>query len=303
VVLPESTHTVNHEMTEYSNGPETDDRVPGRIGSYEIDHLLGEGGMGKVYRAHDAAGGAVALKVVKDDFARDPVFRRRFQREASIASKVRHANVVPVLSTGEDDGVPYMAQRYVEGISLDNKLRRDGPLMVADAVRMCMDVAAGLEALWLEDMVHRDVKPGNILLDCDRAYITDFGLAKDNQGSVLTLPGQAVGSIDYMAPEQIRGEAVGPATDIYALGCVMYESLCGRPPFGSAQGMRVLWAHLQDDPPDPCQRRSDLSPGFAQALMRALEKDPAARPSSASTYATMLADAAYLAPDSLSAAR
>src|SRR5947209_19922403 len=119
-------------------------------------------------------------------------------------------------------------------------------------VKVCDEVAAGLEALWAAGMVHRDVKPGNILLDQDGvAHLTDFGLAKDSQGSLLTLPGQALGSMDYMAPEQIRGEKVTAATDIYALGCVMWECLQGKPPFADRQGMRVLWAHLQDPPPDP----------------------------------------------------
>jgi serine/threonine-protein kinase len=154
-------------------------------------------------------------------------------------------------------------------------------------------VAAGLEALWGAGMVHRDVKPANILLDATgRAYITDFGLAKDTQGSLLTLPGQALGSMDYMAPEQIRGEQVGAATDIYALGCVMYECMCGRPPFAEVQGMRILWAHLQDPPPDPRSVRADIPERFSQTLLVALNKDAAARPQTAGEYARLLADAA-----------
>jgi serine/threonine-protein kinase len=201
--------------------------------------------------------------------------------------------VVPVVATGEQDGLPYMAQRFIEGMSLDDKLKREGPLDVPTAVRICTDVAAGLEALWAAGMVHRDVKPANILLDASgRAYITDFGLAKDTQGSLLTLPGQALGSMDYMAPEQIRGEPVTAATDIYALGCVMYESMCGRPPFAEVQGMRILWAHLQDAPPDPRSVKSDIPEEFARTLMVALEKDSAKRPQTAGEYARMLAAAA-----------
>jgi serine/threonine-protein kinase len=203
----------------------SDPRIGSQIGEYSVDDLLGEGGMGKVYTATGPDGGRVALKLVKDDYARDETFRRRFYREARIAQTVNHPNVVPVLDTGEVDGVPYMAQRFIEGpegagMSLDDKLKRDGTLDAQTAVGICTDVAAGLEALWAAGMVHRDVKPANILLDASgRAYITDFGLAKDTQGSLLTLPGQALGSMDYMAPEQIRGEPVTAATDIYALGC------------------------------------------------------------------------------------
>jgi serine/threonine protein kinase len=270
----------------------SDPRIGSQIGEYSVDSLLGQGGMGKVYTATGPDGGRVALKLVKDDYARDETFRRRFYREARIAQTVKHPNVVPVLTTGEVDGCPYMAQRFIEGMSLDEKLRHDGPLEVQTAVGVCADVAEGLEALWAAGMVHRDVKPGNILLDkTGHSYITDFGLAKDTQGSLLTLPGQALGSMDYMAPEQIRGEPVSGATDIYALGCVMYECTCGRPPFAEVQGMRILWAHLQDAPPDPRSIRSDVPEEFWRALLRAMEKDAADRPQSAGEYARMLAAA------------
>ena len=200
-----------------------DPRIGTKIGYYHVDRVLGEGGMGKVYCATDPQGGWIALKLVKEDYARDETFRRRFYREARIAQTVKHPNVVPVVATGEHEGLPYMAQVFVDGMALDQFLKRDGQLDVATTVRICTDVAAGLEALWAAGMVHRDVKPANILLDEDgRAFITDFGLAKDVQGSLLTLPGQALGSMDYMAPEQIRGEPVSAASDIYALGCVMF---------------------------------------------------------------------------------
>jgi serine/threonine protein kinase len=266
---------------------------PTRIGDYAVGRLLGEGGMGKVYEATGPDGTRVALKLVKADFARDETFRRRFHREARIAQTVKHPNVVPVLATGEHEGVPYMAQKFIDGLSLEERLERDGPLDVADAVRVCTDVAAGLEALWAAGMVHRDVKPANILLDRHgESYITDFGLSKDTQGSVLTLPGQALGSVEYMAPEQIRGQSLSAATDIYSLGCVMHECVCGQSPFAEAQGMRVLWAHLEEPPGDPRRLRADLSPQFAQTLLLALEKDPDKRPQSAGEYARMLAAAA-----------
>lgn len=266
------------------------------VGGYQIQSLLGEGGMGKVYRATGPDSGLVALKLVKPDYARDETYKKRFNREARIAQTVKHPNVVPVLATGEDQGIPYMAQRFIEGESLEDRIKRTGPLDVRTAVQICTDVAAGLEALWAAGMVHRDVKPANILIAKDgQAFITDFGLSKDTQGSLLTLPGQALGSMDYMAPEQIRGDPVNASSDIYSLGCAIYESLCGRPPFADAQGMRILWAHLQDEPPDPRSSRSDLSPEFAQALLRALEKEPESRPSTAGEYARTLASAAGMA--------
>jgi serine/threonine-protein kinase len=272
----------------------SDDPLVGtNFGDYAVEGLLGIGGMGKVYRATASDGTSVALKLVKEDYARDETFRRRFYREARIAQMVKHPNVVPVLDTGEQGGLPYMAQRFIKGESLDDKLKRDGPLDISTAVQVCTDVASGLEALWAAGMVHRDVKPANILLDeTGQAYITDFGLAKDTQGSLLTLPGQALGSMDYMAPEQIRGEPVSAASDIYALGCVMYECMCGRPPFADVQGMRILWAHLQDEPPDPASIRNDLPSGFARTLMVAMAKDPQQRPATAGEYARMLDEAA-----------
>jgi serine/threonine protein kinase len=266
-----------------------------RVGPYTIESLLGVGGMGRVYEAVGASGEHVALKVVKRDLARDGVFRRRFDREASIAQRVTHRHVVPVLDRGEHDGVPYLAQRFIRGGSLAEKIERDGPLDIKTAVKICLWVAAGLDAVHKAGLVHRDVKPANILLDEDGiAYVTDFGLAKDSQASVLTRPGQALGSLDYMAPEQIRGEPVTAATDVYALGCVMTECLCSAPPFGDRQGMRVLWAHLKDEPPDPCASRTDVSPELSTTIRLALEKDAAKRPPTATAYARMVQIAAGL---------
>jgi serine/threonine protein kinase len=287
-----------------SNQLPDDPRIGTRVGEWSIERLLGEGGMGKVYRAIGADGSRVALKLVKKDYARDETFRRRFYREARIAQTVKHPHVVPVIATGEHEGLPYMAQRFIEGLTLDQRIKRDGRLDVACVVRICTDVAGGLEALWAAGMVHRDVKPANILLDHqERAYITDFGLAKDVQGSLLTLPGQALGSMDHMAPEQIRGEPVSAATDIYALGCVMYECVCGRPPFAHVQGMRILWAHLQDAPPDPLSLRRDMPPDFGRALLLALEKDVNKRPRSAGEYARRLAEADGSSPPTTTSSR
>jgi serine/threonine-protein kinase len=275
-----------------------DERVGTEFGAYRIDSLIGVGGMGKVYRATAGDGAVVALKLVKADLARDETFRRRFRREARIAQTVSNPHVVPVRDTGEHDGVPYLAAQLIEGITLGEKLALDGRLDLAMTVRICTQVADGLHALWQAGMVHRDVKPGNILLDLtENAYITDFGLAKDPGGTVLTRPGQPLGSMDYMSPEQIRGEPVTGAADTYGLGCVAFECVHGRPPFAHRQGMAVLWAHLQEEPPEPSTERRDISPEFTQALNAALSKAPAERPSSSIEYARSLSRAAGIPID------
>ena len=273
-------------------GPSSDDVIGDQVGAWQIESLIAEGGMGRVYRARSADGEQVALKLVKPELARDSVFRRRFEREASIAQRIAHPHVVPVLDTGEHEGVPYLAQRLMSGGSLDEKLKQEGQLEVDVALRICREVASGLDALHAAQLYHRDVKPANILLDeTETAYITDFGLAKDSQGSLLTRPGQTLGSVDYMAPEQIRSDEISGATDVYALGCVLFECLSGSPPFADRQGMRVLWAHLQDAPPDPAEARPGLPPAMAAALLRALEKEPSARPASASEFVDSVARA------------
>jgi serine/threonine-protein kinase len=270
-----------------------DDRVGSLIAGYRIDSLIAVGGMGKVYRATAGDGTLVALKLVKEDLAKDETFRRRFRREARIAQTVRHPHVVSVRDTGEYDGLPYLAAQFIEGLTLHQKLTQEGQLDLATTLGICAHVADGLQALWESGMVHRDVKPENILLDlAGSAYITDFGLAKDSQGSVLTRPGQALGSMDYMAPEQIRGEPVTGATDTYSLGCVIFECVHGSPPFGDREGMNILWGHLQDEPPDPAKSRTDISPAFSQALKAALRKEPAERPSTSVEYARSLSQAA-----------
>jgi serine/threonine-protein kinase len=271
----------------------SDDRVGSRFGGYQLHALLGAGGMAKVYEASAADGTRVALKIVNQEFARDEIFLRRFMLEVRIARTVSNPHVVPVLDSGEHDGVPYLAEMLIDGCSLEAKIKREGRLDLPSTVRICFEVAQGLEALWAAGIVHRDVKPGNILIDLDgTAYITDFGLAKDTHGSVLTLPGQTLGSLAYMAPEQLRCEPVTAAADIYSLGCVMFECLQGRPPFGDRQGMRVLWAHLQEEPPDPCSGRTDVSPEFIQALKSALNKQPDDRPGTCLEYAHSLSQAA-----------
>ena len=267
------------------------------VGPYTIEARLGEGGMGLVYKAMGPDGQRVALKLVRGKLAADRVFRKRFDREAATARRVSHPHVVPVLDTGEYEGIPYMAQRFIESGTLEDKIDRERQLELDATVVLCLQVARGLGALHAEQLIHRDLKPANILLDeRDHAYIADFGLAKDRDASALTEPGQAVGSMDYMAPEQIRGEEVNHLTDVYALGCVMYECLSGEAPFADREGMQVLWAHLRDEPTELAAKRKDLSQDVSWALMRALEKDPERRPPTPTAYARMVQVAAGVPP-------
>jgi serine/threonine-protein kinase len=268
-----------------------------QVGPYRIEGPLGEGGMGLVYRATNAEGLTVALKLVRGTLAGDIVFRKRFDREARAAARVSHAHLVPVIDTGEHDGIPYMAQQYISGGTLQDKIEREGTLGLEETVTLALQIAKGLAALHEEGLIHRDLKPANVLLDeVGSAYVTDFGLAKDRDASVLTQAGQAVGSMDYMAPEQIRGEEVGAAADVYSLGCVMYECLVGEPPFADRQGMQILWAHLQDEPPDPCEKRPEVPKDVSWAVLRGLEKEADKRPPSPIAYSRMVQVAAGVPP-------
>jgi serine/threonine-protein kinase len=261
------------------------------LGGYRVQTLVGLGAMGAVYRAVAPDGATVALKVLKPEHASDEAFLRRFAREVRIACAVQHPRVVPVLDVGEHAGVPYLVTPFIQGGSLADKLAREVWLDVATTVRICAQVAGGLDALHEAGMIHRDVKPGNIMLDeTGDAYITDFGLAKEGDGTLLTATGETLGSLQYMAPEQIRGDRVTPATDVYSLGCVAFECLAGRSPFAEREAVAILWAHLNAEPPET--GRTGVSPRFNAALATALQKDPGERPDSCVVYARALAEAA-----------
>jgi serine/threonine-protein kinase len=211
-----------------------------------------------------------------------------------MAQRVQHAHVVRTLDAGEHEGVLYLTQQFIPGGSLDGVLASETTLELDRAVRICLEVAAGLDAMDEAGLVHRDVKPGNIILDGDGvAYVADFGLAKDREAStVLTRLGQAMGSLDYMAPEQIRGLEVDARADVYALGCVTYECLTGSPPYADRKGMQVMWAHLRDDVPNACDVRGDLPGSVGWTITMAMAKEPEERPATATAYARMLQMAA-----------
>ena len=259
------------------------------LGPYRIDAVLGEGAMGVVYRAAGADGRAVALKVLRAELAGDPVYERRFLHEARAAAEIRHRHLVPVLDAGEADGHHYLAVAYVAGRSLADRIEADGPLGLDELLRLASELGSGLDALHEHGLVHRDVKPDNILLDeTGSTALTDFGLAKGPAYTVLTRAGQAVGTLDYMAPELIRGTEASPASDLYALGCVVFECIVGRPPFADRSLFEVGSAHLAEQPPDPLESRPDLPAGLSWAVLQALAKEPSDRPRTATMYAHML---------------
>jgi serine/threonine protein kinase len=273
-------------------------QVGQRLGPYRIQGRLGQGGMGIVFRAlHDGDGRTVALKVLRDELAADYGFRQRLAHEARAAAEVDHPNLAPVLEAGEADGRLYLAVRYVDGRSLAERLAAGGPLPVGELVPLTANVAAGLDALHRRGIVHRDVKPANILLAADgTAVLGDFGLAKSRAWTVLTKTGQVLGTPDYLAPEVIRGEPATPLSDLYGLGCVLFEFLAGAPPFAGRGVLRVGMAHLTEEPGDPAAGRGDVPPALAWTVRQALAKDPADRPPSAVALARMLRLAAPEGP-------
>ena len=264
-----------------------------RLGRYRIESVLGQGQMGVVYRARADDESVVALKVLKPELARDDTYRRRFRREGDVAARLDHPNLVAVLDRGRERGLLFLVSPYVDGETLSARLatRRLEPRALA---RIVADIGAGLDHLHRHGLVHRDVKPSNVLVDAaGRALLTDFGVARGQAHSVLTAAGRVVGTADYLAPEVIRGERAGPAADLYSLGCLAYEAAVGRPPFRDRPTLgEVCVAHLREPPSPPRSLRPDLSPAFSDALLTVLAKDPAARPRTGAAYGRLLRAAA-----------
>jgi serine/threonine-protein kinase len=259
-----------------------------RLGPYVLEEMLGEGSMGIVFRASREDGTVVALKVLRPELSGDEAYRRRFEREGRIASNLTHPHLVEVVDTGEAGGWTYLAARYIDGESLAERLARAGPLPVEDVVRLAAEVGTALDTLHSSELVHRDVKPSNVMLSDAGAELTDFGVARGTADSVLTTPGRVVGTVDYLAPEVIRGRPAEPPADVYALGCLVYECVAGAPPFGSRPFAEAAVAHISEEPPDPSPTRRDLPRQFWTALRHALAKNPGDRPPTATAYALML---------------
>lgn len=256
------------------------DRSGTEIAGYRIESLIARGGMGEVWLATQSfPERKVALKLLPHDLASDQAFRERFIRESNAAASVEHPNIVPVYGAGDADGELYIAMRYVEGEDLRSLLDREGLIAPERAVLICAQIADALEEAHEHDLVHRDVKPGNILISkSDRAYLTDFGLIRRSKLETdLTKTGQFMGTVDYVAPEQIKGEEVDGRTDIYSLGCVLYECLTGEPPFRRNTEVASLYAHLEDPPPEPSVKRPELSTEFDRVISTAMAKQPSDR--------------------------
>jgi serine/threonine-protein kinase len=281
-----------------------DPRLGTRLAGYRIQALLGRGGMGVVYLAEQLGPRRqLALKLLLDPVAAGEAFRERFLRESELTAAIDHPNVLPVYDAGETDGVLWIAMRYVPGIDLAALLHRDGPLAPEPALALCGPVAGALDAAHTRGLVHRDVKPANILLAVEdgavtQVYLADFGLTKRVGGAGgLTVSGQVLGTIDYVAPEQIEGGEVDGRADQYALGCVLFECLTGTVPFRRDSELAVLWAHVNDPPPHISDQRPELPAALDDAIDRALAKAPGDRyPSCAAMVAAAQATLAGAAP-------
>lgn len=279
------------------------------IGGYRVDELISRGGMGLVYRVtHVALNRIYALKVLDPALADDEQFRERFRREMRTAASLNDPNIVGIHYAGEDDGLLFFVMDYITGTDLRQVLRKDGAIEPERAVELLEQFASALDAAHRRGLVHRDVKPANILITVrdgqEHAYLTDFGLAKKfDTATGLTAKGHLVGTVDYMAPEQITGSHTDARTDVYALGCVFFQMLTGQVPYERDNSVATLFAHVNDPPPALAGEVSDTHPAFAPVVDKAMAKDSGDRYFSAGDFARAAAAAlrglGYNAPPSI----
>lgn len=253
------------------------------IGGYRIEFFIARGGMAVVYGARDVRlNRQVALKVLTPELAQNDTFRQRFIRESKLAASIDHPHIIPIYRAGQFGDVLYLAMRYVDGTDLGGLLAQKGLFPLDLAVRLFDQIAAALDSAHEHNLVHRDVKPGNVLVATDAGqpdhhhlYLTDFGLTKRTASlSGLTAPGHFLGTVDYVAPEQITGQPTDARTDVYGLGCVLYEALTGRRPFERDAEAAVIYAHLSEPPPSVAAFRPDLPPAVDRIVATAMAKEP-----------------------------
>jgi eukaryotic-like serine/threonine-protein kinase len=264
-------------------------------GRYRLGERIAAGGMGAVYRAVDETlGRQVAVKALRRELAHDPTFLERFRREARAAAGLSHPGVAGVYDYGELGGQPFIVMELVEGETLAERLAARGRLPWREAFAIGEQVAVALAAAHAHGLVHRDVKPANILLGRDgRAKVTDFGIAQAAQTATLTRTGMVLGSANYVAPEQAKGGHVGPAADLYSLGCVLFEAVTGETPYRGGNAVAIATQHVSAPVPDPREHVRDLPPEAAALVVRALHKHPAGRFASGTAMAAALAAARH----------
>ena len=267
-------------------------------GRYRLDELIGRGGMATVFRAWDTQlGRQVAVKLLRPEIVTDPDLALRFRREAHAAAVLHHPAVVGYLGSGTDGNQPFLVMELVDGDDLATRIRHAAPLPPRMAVRIAADVASGLAVAHARGIVHRDVKPGNIILDAaDRARITDFGVARIAAESEATIPGTTLGSVHYFSPEQARGLPTTPASDVYSLGLVLYEMLTGTRPFTGETTAAIALARVGAPAPHPRAVDPTLPPDLDAVVARALDPDPAARYPDCGAFADALERTLATAP-------
>ena len=266
--------------------------IQGKVlaGRYEVGELLGRGGMAEVYLATDQVlDRPVAFKILGGWLANDATFVERFRREALAAARISHPNLVAVFDAGSEDGVHYIVMEHVAGETLGDLLRKEGRLDPARATRIATDVAEALGVAHAARMVHRDVKPANVMLTPDgRTKLMDLGIARSLDGESITRASSILGTAGYVSPEQARGDPVDHRSDVYSLGCVLYEMLTGRQPFEAADPLAVAYKHVHETPARPTSLEPSIPPALEAVTSRAMEKDPAARFQSVADMASAL---------------